>query len=99
MCHKSWLIGLALMLVSASARADCCGLVKIDATPASTQVRVCDAATSCATPLFEGVVDVGLSQPLCAAGNVVSYQEYDPATAAYGPLTEARCDVETDVEL
>jgi len=88
-------------LAAQTATAACCTLRKIDADPPSAHIRACDpvATPSCTTWLYDGTLTAGESASVCAASDRVLYQERDPATEAWGPTTEARCEDGGDVEL
>jgi hypothetical protein len=92
---------LVITLAPQASLSACCDLVKVEADPATTRVRVCDpgAASGCATWLFEGDVASGAPREVCAVGNSIEYQEFDVASGAYGPTTQARCQEDGDVEL
>jgi len=94
---------LALLsgLVAMDARSACCDLVKVEAEPASTHVRVCDpdASSGCSNWVFEGDVAHGTPQQTCVSGTSLVYQERLDAGSDWSPQTEARCDAEIDVEL
>jgi hypothetical protein len=40
----------------------------------------------------------GLMMP-CAIADSINYQEWDAAAGSYGPMTEARCEANGDVEI
>jgi hypothetical protein len=89
------------MLAGNGASAECCRLVKVEAEPATTRVRVCDpnAASGCTTALFEGEVAAGAPREVCSSADSINYQEWDVAAGSYGPMTEARCEPNGDVEI
>jgi hypothetical protein len=92
---------LVIMFSPQASLSACCDLVKIEPDPATTRVRVCDpgAASGCTTWLFEGDVASGAPHEVCAVGDSIEYQEFDVASGAYGPTTQARCEEDGDVEL
>lgn len=98
---KRFLIAACLLITPRLAAAGCCELLRVDAEPASSAVRVCDSVegSDCAAPLFEGTVSYGTPQPICSSADTVSYRELDTVTGSYGPPIVARCDAATDVEL
>lgn len=100
--HKRLILVIASVLTADGASAACCDLRKVEAEPATTRVRVCDAgaAGACETAwLFDGDVAFGTPQPICISGEALRYQEFDPATGMFAPPIDARCDEDTDVEL
>lgn len=81
--------------------AACCQLTKVDAEPLTTQIRVCDPAAveGCATWILERSFTAGETASVCVSGEIVRYQEWDPVLDAWGPDTDARCEVGGPVEL
>jgi len=89
----AWLaVALALAPV-ADAGAACCRLVRVDAETAASPVRACenDGSDACAAILFTGSLAVGESQDVCAAGDTIVYQEWDPALGAFAQPVTAVC--------
>lgn len=81
--------------------AACCELVKVEAEPSLTRVRVCDSAegADCAQPRYEGDVTFGAPVSICTSAASVTYRELEPTSGALGAAVTARCDESTDVEL
>ena len=90
-----------LLVSSASARAACCRLVKIDAEIPTQSLRVCEpnASGGCGSVLFSGPLALGASAEVCTDAGIVVYEEWDPALAAFGPTTIAVCEDGGDIEL
>lgn len=91
---------LALFAVPATASADCCRIVKVDAEIPSTQVRVCepDATGGCGSVLLLRSFGVGESETVCSQTDAIVYSEFDAAIGAFGPFVGAVC-AGGDVEL
>ena len=98
---RSWVFLVCLLALPRLADANCCRLVKIEAVPELTRVRVCALSdgADCATPRYEGEVRFSAPVSVCAAGEQLLYRELDSATNTYGAATEARCEDGIDVEL
>jgi hypothetical protein len=89
------------LLVPSLARAGCCRIVKTDPATASVLVRACtpDLDGNCLTVLFEGVLELDESQEVCTAEPAIVYQEEDAATALFGELVGAFCDLDREVAI
>jgi len=87
------LVVVLFLASTADARAACCRLVRTDAETAASPVRACenDGSDACGAILFTGSLAVGESQELCAAGDTVVYQEWDPALGAFAQPVTAVC--------
>jgi hypothetical protein len=90
-----------LVVPDIASAAACCDLRKVDAEPPTTQIRACDPAAveGCAAWILERSFTAGETAPVCVSGEIVRYQEWDPALDAWGPDTDARCDAGGEVEL
>ena len=91
---------IAVPLLSSSARADCCRVVRI-APADNAWVRACepDVAGACGLVLAEQELTPEGSVWVCTAGETIVYQEIDPTTGSYAAPVGALCDGDLDVEL
>ena len=83
------------------AQADCCRVVKTDAEPPTSTVRICERGpnNTCWPELVTSTFAEGDDENVCSAGNTIVYQELDPALGSYKPPIVARCTEGSDVEL
>lgn len=87
-------VAIALVLACvADSGAACCRLVRVDAETAASPVRACenDGSDACGSVLFSGTLAVGESQEVCAAGDTIVYQEWDPALGTFAQPVTAVC--------
>jgi len=82
------------VLVSEPMAAGCCDILKVDPAIPTSMIRACDPEPdgACGDLLFEGSLSVGESQSVCAAGEILVYQERDPITSIFQPPVTAVCD-------
>lgn len=86
----TWIVAVFWLASVGEARSACCSLVRTDADVPSFALRACenDGNDACGAVLFSGPLAVGESRELCATGDTIVYQEWDPAIGSYfGPVT------------